>query len=184
MRTKLFLIACAAIIICATSCKEEKSKGRIEDAFMEYVKTDFGNPSDFIEITKFDKKDTISNEWVMGYLNKLDSLTISNEWVMGYLNKLDSLEWALSEKQKKQLAWLKHKNSENNTFIVQHKIKVRVKSGKDNREVIDYYVIEKNGEYTVQDHELRGDEMPDEIVDALNLLKGVTEVLKIINGSY
>ena len=167
MRTKLFLIACAAIVICATSCKEEKSKGRIEDAFMEYVKTDFGNPSDFIEITKFDKKDTISNEWVMGYLNKLDSL-----------------EWALSEKQKKQLAWLKHKNSENNTFIVQHKIKVRVKSGKDNREVIDYYVIEKNGEYTVQDHELRGDEMPDEIVDALNLLKGVTEVLKIINGSY
>ena len=167
MRTKLFLIACAAIVICTTSCKEEKSKGRIEDAFMEYVKTDFGNTSDFIEITKFDKKDTISNEWVMGYLNKLDSL-----------------EWALSEKQKKQLAWLKHKNSENNTFIVQHKIKVRVKSGKDNREVIDYYVIEKNGEYTVQDHELRGDEMPDEIVDALNLLKGVTEVLKIINGSY
>ena len=164
MKTKAILLVIAALIMSAC---EKTSENKVTEAFKEYVKTDFGNPSDFIEITKFDKKDTISNEWVMGYLNKLDSL-----------------EWALNDNQKKQLAWLKHKNSENNTFIVQHKIKVRVKSGKDNREVLDYYVIEKNGEYTVQDHELRGDEMPDEIVDALNLLKGVTEVLKIINGSY
>lgn len=164
MKTKAILLVIAALIMSACT---KTSEDRVTEAFKEYVRTDFGNPSDFIEITKFDKKDTISNEWVMGYLNKLDSL-----------------EWALNDNQKKQLAWLKHKNSENNTFIVQHKIKVRVKSGKDNREVLDYYVIEKNGEYTVQDHELRGDEMPDEIVDALNLLKGVTEVLKIINGSY
>lgn len=164
MKTKAILLVIAALIMSAC---EKTSENKVTEAFKEYVKTDFGNPSDFIEITKFDKKDTISNEWVMGYLNKLDSL-----------------EWALSEKQKQQLAWLKHKNSENNTFIVQHKIKVRVKSGKESQEVRDFYVIEKNGEYTVQDHELRGDEMPDEIVDALNLLKGVTEVLKIINGSY
>lgn len=164
MKTKAILLVIAALIMSACA---KTSEDKVTEAFKEYVKTDFGNPSDFIEITKFDKKDTISNEWVMGYLNKLDSL-----------------EWALSEKQKKQLAWLKHKNSENNTFIVQHKIKVRVKSGKDSQKVVDYYVIEKNGEYSVQDHELRGDEMPDEIVDALNLLKGVTEVLKIINGSY
>lgn len=164
MKTKAILLVIAALIMSACA---KTSEDKVTEAFKEYVKTDFGNPSDFIEITKFDKKDTISNEWVMGYLNKLDSL-----------------DWALSEKQKKQLAWLKHKNSENNTFIVQHKIKVRVKSGKESQEVRDYYVIEKNGEYSVQDHELRGDEMPDEIVDALNLLKGVTEVLKIINGSY
>lgn len=164
MKTKAILLVIAALIMSACT---KTSEDRVTEAFKEYVKTDFGNPSDFIEITKFDKKDTISNEWVMGYLNKLDSL-----------------EWALNDNQKKQLAWLKHKNSENNTFIVQHKIKVRVKSGKENQEVRDFYVIEKNGEYSVQDHELRGDEMPDEIVDALNLLKGVTEVLKIINGSY
>lgn len=164
MKTKTILLVIAALIMSACA---KTSEDKVTEAFKEYVKTDFGNPSDFIEITKFDKKDTISNEWVMGYLNKLDSL-----------------DWALSEKQKKQLAWLKHKNSENNTFIVQHKIKVRVKSGEDSQEVRDYYVIEKNGEYSVQDHELRGDEMPDEIVDALNLLKGVTEFLKIINGSY
>jgi len=164
MKAKAILLVIAALIVSACA---KTSEDKVTEAFKEYVKTDFGNPSDFIEITKFDKKDTISNEWVMGYLNKLDSL-----------------EWALSEKQKKQLAWLKHKNSENNTFIVQHKIKVRVKSGEESQEVRDFYVIEKNGEYSVQDHELRGDEMPDEIVDALNLLKGVTEVLKIINGSY
>lgn len=164
MKTKVFLLAFAALIMSACT---KTSEDRVTEAFKDYVRTDFGNPSDFIEITKFDKKDTISNEWVMSYLNKLDSL-----------------EWALNDNQKKQLAWLKHKNSENNTFIVQHKIKVRVKSGKGRQEVRDFYVIEKNGEYTVQDHELRGDEMPDEIVDALNLLKGVTEVLKIINGSY
>ena len=164
MKTKAILLVIAALIMSAC---EKTSENKVTEAFKEYVKTDFGNPSDFIEITKFDKKDTISNEWVMGYLNKLDSL-----------------EWALNDNQKKQLAWLKHKNSENNTFIVQHKIKVRVKSVKDRQEVRDFYVIEKNGEYSVQDHELRCDEMPDEIVDALNLLKGVTEVLKIINGSY
>lgn len=164
MKTKAILLVIAALIMSACT---KTSEDKVTEAFKEYVKTDFGNPSDFIEITKFDKKDTISNEWVMGYLNKLDSL-----------------EWALNDSQKKQLAWLKYKNSENNTFIVQHKIKVRVKSGKDSQEVRDFYVIEKNGEYSVQDHELRGDEMPDEIVDALNLLKGVTEFLKIINGSY
>lgn len=164
MKTKTILLVIAALIMSACA---KTSEDKVTEAFKEYVKTDFGNPSDFIEITKFDKKDTISNEWVMGYLNKLDSL-----------------DWALSEKQKKQLAWLKHKNSENNTFIVQHKIKVRVKSGKDSQEVRDFYVIEKNGEYSVQDHELRGDEMPDEIVDAIMLLKEVTATLKIINGSY
>lgn len=165
MKAKVILLVVIAALIMSACAKTSEDK--VTEAFKEYVKTDFGNPSDFIEITKFDKKDTISNEWVMGYLNKLDSL-----------------DWALSEKQKKQLAWLKYKNSENNTFIVQHKIKVRVKSGRESQEVRDFYVIEKNGEYSVQDHELRGDEMPDEIVDALNLLKGVTEVLKIINGSY
>ena len=164
MKTKVFLLAFAALIIVGCA---KTNEDKVTEAFKEYVKTDFGNPSDFIEITKFDKKDTISNEWVMGYLNKLDSL-----------------EWALNDNQKKQLAWLKHKNSENNTFIVQHKIKVRVKSGKDRQEVRDFYVIEKNGEYSVQDHELRGDEMPDEIVDALNLMREVTEVLKIIDESY
>ena len=164
MKTKAILLVIAALIMSAC---EKTSENKVTEAFKEYVKTDFGNPSDFIEITKFDKKDTISNEWVMGYLNKLDSL-----------------EWALNDNQKKQLAWLKHKNSENNTFIVQHKIKVRVKSGKESQEVRDFYVIEKNGEYTVQDHELRGDEMPDEIVDALNLMREVAEVLKIINESY
>lgn len=164
MKTKAFLLVIAALIMSACA---KTSEDRVTEAFKEYVKTDFGNPSDFIEITKFDKKDTISNEWVMCYLNKLDSL-----------------DWALSEKQKKQLAWLKYKNSENNTFIVQHKIKVRVKSGEDSQEVRDFYVIEKNGEYSVQDHELRDGEMPDEIVDAIMLLKEVTATLKIINGSY
>lgn len=165
MKTKAFLLVMIAALIMSACAKT--SEDRVTEAFKEYVKTDFGNPSDFIEITKFDKKDTISNEWVMGYLNKLDSL-----------------EWALNDNQKKQLAWLKHKNSENNTFIVQHKIKVRVKSGKDSQEVRDFYVIEKNGEYSVQDHELQEDEMPDEIVDAILLLNDVTKVLKIINGSY
>lgn len=164
MKTKAILLVIAALIMSACT---KTSEDKVTEAFKEYVKTDFGNPSNFIEITKFDKKDTISNEWVMGYLNKLDSL-----------------DWALSEKQKKQLSWLKHKNSENNTFIVQHKIKVRVKSGKDSQEVRDFYVIEKNGEYSVQDHELRDGEMPDEIVDAILLLNDVTKVLKIINGSY
>ena len=164
MKTKTILLVIAALIMSACA---KTSEDKVTEAFKEYVKTDFGNPSDFIEITKFDKKDTISNEWVMGYLNKLDSL-----------------EWALNDNQKKQLAWLKHKNSENNTFIVQHKIKVRVKSGKESQEVRDFYVIEKNGEYSVQDHELRDGEMPDEIVDAILLLNDVTKVLKIINGSY
>ena len=166
MKTKAILLVFAAMTIAMAACNGS-SDDKVVKAFKEYVKTDFGNPSDFIEITKFDKKDTISNGWVMGYLNKLDSL-----------------EWALNDNQKKQLAWLKHKNSENNTFIVQHKIKVRVKSGKESQEVRDFYVIEKNGEYSVQDHELRGDEMPDEIVDALNLMREVAEVLKIINESY
>ena len=94
MKTKVFLLAFVALSIVGCA---KTNENKVAEAFKEYVKTDFGNPSDFIEITKFDKKDTISNEWVMGYLNKLDSL-----------------EWALSEKQKKQLAWLKHKNSENN----------------------------------------------------------------------
>lgn len=164
MKAKTILLVIAALIMSACA---KTSEDKVTKAFKEYVKTDFGNPDDFIEITKIDRTDTMSTEDL--------SKTIF---------KIDTLSWILPKKDRDELERIKDKLSKDTFFIVQHKIKVRVKIDEEKREVVEYYVIEKDGEYTVQDHALRTKEMPAVFGDVLDFMDDVSTSLKIINGSY
>ena len=145
MRTKLFLISCAVIIICATSCKEEKSKGRIEDAFMEYVKTDFDDPDNFVEITKIGEPDTLGFDAIRE--------------VADFVNKY---KYMLSEKEINDAEDAYNTLYSDTTYnLITYPIKVRQKA-KDGLIVRDYWVIDDNGKKIwAQDHELKKGEAPE-----------------------
>ena len=161
MKAKTILLVIAALIMSACT---KTSEDRVTEAFKEYVKTDFGNPSDFIEITKFDKKDTISSENMKEYLSNLDTIS-----------------WALSKRQLAEAEQLKRKLDEDSIFFVQHEVKARIMTGKDIKEVRSYYVIEMNGKFTVQDHAMTNEEAPKVFYDVLKLVNDVTIRLKRIN---
>lgn len=145
MRTKLFLIACAAIVICTTSCKEEKSKGRIEDAFMEYVKTDFDDPDDFVEITKIGEPDTVINYKKLKYFS---------DFVQQFGESLPEIMRDKANKARQTLL------SDTAYRILSYPIKVRQKS-KDGLVVREYWVIDENGKMWAQDHVHMIDELPE-----------------------
>ena len=155
MRTKAFLLVVIAALIMSACTKTSEDK--VTEAFKEYVKTDFGNPSDFIKITRIEKQDT------------LDMKSIRKNIII-----LDSAEFVMSPAQKIELRLIKEKANEDSIFIVQHELKVRVKSEDGEQEVKSYFVIENKGEYTVQDHPLRKDEAPKIFGDILDLLNEVT----------
>lgn len=167
MRTKI--MAFVLTILLVSSCSKEKvQEDKVIDTFIEYVKTDFGNPKDFVEITKIEDRDTFSSQNTLARLSQMDSL-----------------DWAMTTEQKKKFVMLKYKLSDDSTFIVQHHLKVRVRAEKKGEmEVKDYYVIERNGEYTVQEHALKTEEVPPAFTDALMLMGSVTETLKYIFGDY
>lgn len=161
MKTKVFLLAFAALIIVGCA---KTNDDKVTEAFKEYVKTDFGNPEYFIEITQIGTKDTLSSE------NMKD-----------YLSNLDTISWALSKRQLAEAELLKRKLDEDSIFFVQHEVKARIMTGKDRKEVRSYYVIEMNGQFTVQDHAMTNDEAPKVFYDVLKLVNDVTIRLKRIN---
>lgn len=151
---QFYLLAFAAVML--TACAKTKTaEEKVAEAFKEYVKTDFNDPDDFIEITRQDEKDTISTWGLKKQIGELDLYTLRtmlpNATWDEFKNIYDALDDSIS--------------------IVQHKIKVRVKSGDGSTKVMDYYVIEQNGEYSVQDHAITQDEMPEAIDEALEWLK-------------
>lgn len=161
MKAKAILLVIAALIMSACT---KTSEDKVTEAFKEYVKTDFGNPEYFIEITQIGTKDTISSE------NMKD-----------YLSNLDSISWVLSKRQLAEAERLKRKLDEDSIFFVQHEVKARIMTGKDSKEVRSYYVIEMNGKFTVQDHAMTTDEAPKVFYDVLKLVNDVTIRLKRIN---
>lgn len=161
MKTKVFLLALAALIIVGCA---KTNEDKVTEAFKEYVKTDFGNPEYFIEITQIGTKDTISSENMKEYLSNLDTIS-----------------WALSKRQLAEAELLKRKLDEDSIFFVQHEVKARIMTGKDSKEVRSYYVIEMNGKFTVQDHAMTNDEAPKVFYDVLKLVNDVTIRLKRIN---
>ena len=161
MKTKAILLVIAALIMSACT---KTSEDRVTEAFKEYVKTDFGNPEYFIEITQIGTKDTISSENMKEYLSNLDTIS-----------------WALSKRQLAEAELLKRKLDEDSIFFVQHEVKARIMTGKDSKEVRSYYVIEMNGKFTVQDHAMTNEEAPKVFYDVLKLVNDVTIRLKRIN---
>lgn len=57
---KITIIAICTIAAIIISCKNQSSEDKIKVAFKEYVKTDFGDPANFLEITNILVVDTFS----------------------------------------------------------------------------------------------------------------------------
>lgn len=139
MKAKVILLAFAALIVSACS---KTSEYKVTEAFKEYVKTDFGNPSDFIEIAKIEKPDTFDVKKAMSYATSVDSIL-----------------WVFPEKEKKKYEYKKQQLLEDDPCVIIYKLNVRVKVG-DGKVMRNYWVVEQDGEMKVQDEQPKLDDMP------------------------
>lgn len=156
MNTKAILLVIAALIMSACELPKEN---KVERVFREYVRTDFGNPSDFVSITKVEEPDTFDAKQALKLVNNIDSI----KWIMS-----DDM---VSEYERK-----KRKLIEDNPCVISYKLNVRMKNSMGEKVIKNFWVIENNGVMTVQDHELQMDEMPDSYTDFLKTSE------KYING--
>ncbi len=139
MKAKVILFVITAMIMAACS---KTSEDKVTEVFKEYVKTDFGNPDDFIEITKIEKPDTID-------VDRALSLTTG----------IDSILWVFPEKEQKNYEYRKQQLIEDNPCVVIYKLNVRIAVG-DDKVMRNYWVVEQDGEMKVQDEEPTIDQMP------------------------
>lgn len=139
MKAKVILLAIVSLAVLACS---KTSEDKVAEAFMEYVKTDFDNPSDFIEIAKIEKPDTFDVKKAMSYSEAIDSVL-----------------WVFPESMRTKYEYRKQQLIEESPCVVIHKLNVRVKFGKG-KVVNKYWVVEQDGEMKVQSREPKLEEMP------------------------
>lgn len=138
-----YVLAIMIALMLFTSCKEKTKEDYVKEAFEEYVKTDFDDPNDFLEVTKIEAVDT---------LNKED--------VSKVLETLTNIRTALSEKESAELDTYIEKFKKDSTNIVTYLVKIRVKRSQSKR-IEEYYVIDNNDEMKVQDHLMDMYEVPE-----------------------
>lgn len=141
MNTKVILSL--MITLCFASCSKKTTNDFIDKAFVNYVKTDFGDPSEFEEITSISPIDTINNNVMLNVINDLGKI-----------------EFLFSEKQIDEISEYRMKFNKDETFIVVYEIKVRInKYGR--KSIKKYYCIDDGVNYKIQDHPLQMDELPE-----------------------
>lgn len=172
MRTKVFVCVLAAAIFTACVSEEEQkqwdNENKIKRIFKEYVKSDFDNPEDFLEITKIDSNDTIN------------ARAISNA-----LGTMDSIRWMLAEEQRSELRYLQHEFKSDSTIFVEHKLKVRIK-GEDKKPFVkNYYILEESGEMgNVSEIQPSMYELPRQYMEAIDLIKEATYLMNSFNRAF
>lgn len=140
---KLFIYT---MMLFAFSSCVEKTKTKddvIKEAFETYVKTDFDDPDDFIEVTKIYAIDT---------LNAIDL----KELIEGMVKIQD----ILTPREIINLADFAEKLDKDTTCIITHVLNVRIKQN-GNKSLVNYYVVENGNELKVQDHKLNKEELPE-----------------------
>ena len=142
MKTKAILLVIAALIMSACELPKEN---KVERIFREYVRTDFDNPSDFIEITKIGEPDTLG----------FKRIRILADFVEEY-------KYMLSEDEMKDAENAYNTLYSDTTYnLITYPIKVRQRT-KEGLVVRDYWVIDDNGnKIWAQGHELRNEEAPE-----------------------
>lgn len=140
---KLFtILAEVTAIMTIVSCQPNDHK-EIRKAFKDYVKSDFDNPKDFVEIASIEPTDTIYNE---KYLIPVNTV-IAFYKECGLTPPQDLLDY------KEQL-------TNDDTFIVIYTLKVRQKY--NNRIKLErYQVSDNNGEYAVYEEAVKVDDAPE-----------------------
>lgn len=145
MKVKTFVVATIAIVLSGCGGSKPSTTERIEKAFKDYVKTDFGNPDYFLGITHIGEPDTIVD------CNKLKYFS---DFVQTFDYKLKHSTRMDANKARQTLL------SDTAYRILSYPIKVRQKS-KEGLVVREYWVIDENGKMWAQDHEHTLDELPE-----------------------
>lgn len=137
---KLFLSAFAVFAL--MSCAEKTAEDYVKDEFMNYVRTDFDNPSEFESITSIEPFDTLCSK---------DALDV--------IGRIETLKDILLDSQKEKLDNIKTRLEKDKTFTIIYELKVRLdKNGR--KKVVSYYAIDDGFIITIQDHELQINETP------------------------
>ena len=154
---KIFIYA--VMLFALASCKEQPrtKEDVIKDTFKEYVKTDFDDPNDFIEVTKVEVIDTLN-------ANDAKSLIVS----------LTGIQDILTPKEIITLADYAEKFDKDTINIISYRVKARVKRF-GGKEVANYYVIDNGKEMKVQDHELGKDEVPELYINFFKFAEKVVD---------
>ena len=136
------LLTFVLLVVLFASCKEKTNIDYVKEEFMNYVETDFDDPSEFEEITSIEVTDTISNKLVLGTIKNMEEVSI-----------------LLGESNVEKLAEYKREFEADETCIITYEVKVRIKRN-GRKSVLTYYVIDDGLNYKVQDHKLRLEESP------------------------
>lgn len=136
------LLTFALLVVLFASCKEKTNIDYVKDEFMNYVETDFNDPSEFEEITSIEVADTISNKLVLETIKNMEEVSV-----------------LFSKSNVEKLAEYKREFEADKTCIVTYEVKVRIKRN-GRKSVLTYYVIDDGLNYKVQDHKLRLEESP------------------------
>lgn len=146
------VVVCVAFFL----CKKYTPKNDIEKVFVEYVKTDFDNPSDFIEITKIEEIDTFDYKFFKEGLDVIEGIKpiLSNEKQIELKNLQDEL------------------NKDKDYYFIKAKLKVRLKRDSENRVEI-FYVTNDKGKYKVYENDVN----PNDVGSlALQIMQFVSDV--------
>lgn len=136
------LLTFVLLVVLFASCKEKANIDYVKEEFMNYVETDFDDPSEFEEITSIEVADTISNKLVLETIKNMETVSI-----------------LLGESNVEKLAEYKREFEADDTCIITYEVKVRIKRN-GRKSVLTYYVIDDGLNYKVQDHKLRLEESP------------------------
>ena len=137
------LLTLALLVVLFASCKEKTNEDYVIESFMNYVQTDFDDPSEFEEITSVEVLDTLNNKLVLQTIKNMEEVSI-----------------LFSKSNVEKLAEYKSKFEADKTCIITYEVKVRIKRN-GRKSVLTYYVIDDGLNYKVQDHKVNMEESPE-----------------------
>ena len=158
MKTKAILLVIAELIMSACELPKEN---KVERIFREYVRTDFDNPSDFIEIAKIEKPDTFCADQLLELAEIADTYK-------DCFSKYTQAEYKLR----------REKLIKEQPFFIIHQIKARVKVDKDEKRIQEFYVLEeKDGTLKVYDHDPEVEEVNETYADFAKTVEGMMGII-------
>ena len=137
------LLTFVLLVVLFASCKETTNEDYVRESFMNYVQTDFDDPSEFEEITSVEVLDTLNNKLVLQTIKNMEDVSI-----------------LFSKSNVEKLAEYKSKFEADKTCIITYEVKVRIKRN-GRKSVLTYYVIDDGLNYKVQDHKVNMEESPE-----------------------
>lgn len=155
-----YILAIVSALVLFASCAEKTKEDVIKDTFKEYVKTDFDDPRNFIEITKVEVADTFNTDDVKAIIAILADI-----------------QDFLAPQEITELAEYVEKFDKDTTCIISYRLNVRVWRGK-NKTMENYYIIDDGTSMKVQDHKLDKSEVPELYMGFFKFIENIIDKRK------